>query len=365
MYEIDFLPVGEGEKGGDAISFRYSSDGENWFVGVIDGGSKASGQALCEHIQEFYGTNVVNIAISTHPDADHASGLVEVIENLEVRQLLMHRPWEHVNEIFPLVSDGRITPESLRTRLIEGFPFAWELEGKAQEKGVELLEPFSGEIDSSIIHILSPPREFYLRQLLNFRPITEITSDVDIGSTGGFSMLGELARRAIRWIAETWDSETLVDPADDATSAENNSSVVMMLNYDEKLSLFTGDAGVPALSQAVIKLVELGHQESTFKFVQIPHHGSKRNVGPTLLNGLIGNPVPFGSAPYFTAIVSAPKENNSKHPSKRVVNAFIRRGAKVVTTQGKPIQHFHETPNRGWSPAAPQPFYSQVEEDEG
>jgi hypothetical protein len=148
MYEIDFLPVGEGEKGGDAISFRYSSDGENWFVGVIDGGTKASGQALCEYIQEFYGTNVVNIAISTHPDADHASGLVEVIETMEVRQLLMHRPWEHVDEIFPLVSDGRITPESLRARLIEGFPFVWELEEKALEKGIGILDDLPPRIGS-------------------------------------------------------------------------------------------------------------------------------------------------------------------------------------------------------------------------
>lgn len=276
----------------------------------------------------------------------------------------MHRPWEHVDEIFPLVSDGRITPESLRARLIEGFPFAWELEEKALEKGIGILEPFSDDIDHSVIHILSPTREFYLRQLLNFRPITEITNEVTAEPTGMLSMLEKIARRAIRWIAETWDSETLVDPADDATSAENNSSVVMMLKYDEKLSLFTGDAGVPALREAVLKLIDLGHQETAFKFVQIPHHGSKRNVGPTILNELVGHPVPSGSGTHFSAVVSVPKENNSKHPSKRVVNAFIRRGGKVVATQGQLIQHFHETPDRGWSPATPQPFYSQVEEDE-
>jgi hypothetical protein len=36
-YEFDFLPVGEGEKSGDAICLRYSDDGcQTWTVGVID-----------------------------------------------------------------------------------------------------------------------------------------------------------------------------------------------------------------------------------------------------------------------------------------------------------------------------------------
>jgi len=366
MYELDFLPVGDGEKGGDAISFRHSSDGgENWFVGVIDGGTKSSGQSLCEHIEKYYQANVIDVVINTHPDGDHASGLIEVFDNYQVNQLLMHRPWEHVDEIFHLVSDGRITAESLRNRLIEGFHFAWEIEEKATEKGIAILEPFCGEINYPKFHILSPTRDFYLRQLLSFRPLAEIVEDVDRRLAGRISVLGEAVRKAIRWIAETWDVENLVDPPDDATTAENNSSVVTLFDLDGRLSLLTGDAGVPALRQATLRAVNLGYQLQTFKLVQVPHHGSKRNVGPALLNELIGNPIPREQEAHFSAIISAPKEDNPKHPSRRVVNAFTRRGAKVVATKGKTIQHYHQTPERDeWSSVDPLPFYSQVEEDE-
>ena len=53
-YEIDFLPVGDGEKGGDAIVFRYGNINSNrneQVVGVIDGGTKESGEKIVEHIK--------------------------------------------------------------------------------------------------------------------------------------------------------------------------------------------------------------------------------------------------------------------------------------------------------------------------
>ena len=54
-YEVDFLPVGEGEKSGDAISFRFGNllvDLAQQTVFVIDGGFKSSGQALVDHIRK-------------------------------------------------------------------------------------------------------------------------------------------------------------------------------------------------------------------------------------------------------------------------------------------------------------------------
>lgn len=54
-FEIDFLPVGEGERSGDAIAFRYGLPG-SYRVMVVDGGTKASGEKLVEHIRLHYGT---------------------------------------------------------------------------------------------------------------------------------------------------------------------------------------------------------------------------------------------------------------------------------------------------------------------
>ena len=52
-------------------------------------------------------------------------------------------------------------------------------------------------------------------------------------------------------VMETWGKETLQDPAEDATSSENNSSADHPDFWVQgKDLLFTGDAGVPALDRA-------------------------------------------------------------------------------------------------------------------
>ncbi|HLV39997.1 MBL fold metallo-hydrolase, partial [Xanthomarina sp.] len=79
--EIDFLAVGNGEKSGDAIAFRYGdfTDPNKQKVIVIDGGTKESGKELCTLIKSTYHTNTIDLVVCTHPDGDHASGLTEVL----------------------------------------------------------------------------------------------------------------------------------------------------------------------------------------------------------------------------------------------------------------------------------------------
>jgi hypothetical protein len=71
-YEIDFLPVGDGSKSGDAIALRYgnlaSGDPNQQMVIVIDGGYTDDGEALVELIKTHYNTDYVDVVVSTHPD---------------------------------------------------------------------------------------------------------------------------------------------------------------------------------------------------------------------------------------------------------------------------------------------------------
>lgn len=362
-YEIDFLPVGDGEKSGDAISLRYSSDGgSSWTIGVIDGGTQQSGEALCKHISKYYDTDKVDFVISTHPEQDHASGLSCVLDNLNVGKVLMHRPWEHVDEIYSLVADGRVSKESLRRRLIEGHPYAYAVEEKAIAKGISLIEPFT-DADHGIpnLTIVGPTKSYYLDCLVKFRSISEVTAVEDRSMLEVFRKTMEAA---VRWIAETWDDEQLVEPAEDAVSSENNSGVVSLFTFEDKKAFFTADVGVPGLSEAIANASSLGVTLSAFSFFQSPHHGSKRNVGPSLLDNLLGVKREQGSDSEYTAFISASKSGGPKHPSKRVVNALIRRGAKVIATQGSTIRHFTSgMPDRGWQKATPLPFYDNVEDE--
>ncbi len=366
-YEIDFLPVGDGSKSGDAICLRYSyDDGASWHVGIIDGGTQESGEKLCRHIEEYYKTNIIDFLICTHPDQDHAAGLSIVLDKLIVNKVLMHCPWDYVDQIFDAVNDARVTKQSLRQKLVDGHPYAYNVYKKAKEQEIQIYHPFSDNNDHGVpaLNIVGPSGDLYLRQVVNFRSIADVTEDLDEESDLLKSLL-KAAKKVANWISESWEEEKLADPEDDATSSENSSSVVAFFDFEGKKALFTADAGVLALDEAATKIEQLGYELQSFSFVQVPHHGSKRNIGPTVLSRLVGSPKLFGTDTTFTAFISAAKEGEPKHPNKKVVNAFNRRGAKVIATQGEKKYHFTSgTPDRGWSKADPLPFYSEVEEDD-
>ena len=99
---------------------------------------------------------------------------------------------------------------------------------------------------------------------------------------------------------------------------------------------------------------------SNLKFIQVPHHGSRRNVSPTVLDNLLGEK--GQEEKNKTAFISAGKESTT-HPRQSAVNAFIRRGCSVVTTKGSTKQHYSGTPEReGWSKAEPLKFQDRFQE---
>jgi beta-lactamase superfamily II metal-dependent hydrolase len=360
-YEIDFLPVGRGEKSGDAIALRFGNllNPHEQRVVVIDGGTKESGAALVRHIESFYKTGTVDAVICTHSDADHACGLTEVIENLSVSNLIMHQPWNHVADVDNLLRNAEMSGDSLRRHFKKSLDNAHELESLAKARGIPIFEPFAGvsAFDDSLL-VLGPSVEFYEDLLGSFRCAEELIERS--------SVLGKVLARAaeaVRWIAETWSSETLVEPDGSACSAENNSSAIVLLNYGDEKFLFTSDAGVAALASAADYYAAQGLDLASVNRMQVPHHGSKHNVGPSILDRIIG-PRKREETYSKTAVVSASIGAEPKHPSRRVINALHRRGAKVYPTQGRTIRIASKDapPRDGWGPVDPLPFYNQVEE---
>ena len=206
--------------------------------------------------------------------------------------------------------------------------------------------------------MLSPSVKFYEALLPHYVETPEAKEPV-----GVFEKFYEGAKEAVRWLQENWGIETLKDPEENKVNAENNSSVVLLLRVDGNQILFTGDAGVEALNEAIAKASSLGIDLSKVSRIQIPHHGSKHNVGPTILNYLIG-PKNNEEKKLKTVYISVPKEGDPKHPSRKVVNALKRRGADVYVTKGNTLHHWIDAPERaGWNSAVPLGFYNEVEED--
>jgi len=348
-FEIDYLPVGNGEKSGDAVALRFGNlagPRDQQTVMVIDGGTLDSGKQLVSTIKSHYGTDIVDSVIATHSDGDHVSGLKEVLDGLIVKELVMHQPWDHISSRSLANSS---TPGVVRASLDQ----AQTLEALAKIKGIPIVEPFAGMTGfNGRIVVLGPSREYYDELVPQFRPLS---TDRNQASTA----LERLLHASSHTLSSIRDSvyETLhIETLDDDTkhfSAENSSSVILLLIVNNKKILFTGDADSEALTQAAdYAEQQLGITLNDLHLLHVPHHGSKNNVGPTILNRIKAS----------KAQISA-SSNSPKHPSQRVINALIRRGASVYSTCGSGVMHHHNSsPRLNWGSASKLQFVENFDD---
>ena len=364
--EIEFLAVGEGSKAGDAIIVRYG-DVNAYQLMLIDGGHAETGDAIVAHLKKHFGANpMLEHVVLTHSDSDHASGLRTVLREVTVNNLWLHVPWLLAEEARDLFLDKRWTKEGLLRKVKSEYDIVSEIFELAGEANCKMFYPFAG---SSVgpFRVLSPSREVY-RYLL---PQFDRTPDADqqaiekanmwLGKENLAKRLFDMAKSAVQsWTKETWENERLRDGG--LTSASNESSVVLYGEFDNGRVLLTGDAGINGLTWAADQADALGLPLQAFGFVQIPHHGSRRNVGPSVLTRLLGDKQLEIDASRFAAFVSAPADDES-HPRRIVLNAFKRRGGRIIATQGTNKIHYGGFPKRaGYTDAEQLPFFTTVEE---
>jgi beta-lactamase superfamily II metal-dependent hydrolase len=343
--DLDFLQVGDGERSGDAIALRYGNQTTGYEVMIVDGGNKASGEELVSHVTGTYGTRTVQNVINTHPDGDHSSGLTEVLEHLDVKNLWMHRPWNYAAGLLDQFRDPRFTAGGLEARIREALDAAHELEKLALAKKIPIHEPFQGSGIGPFL-VLSPERDWYLHDLV---PNFARTPDAKQAVPGILSPLFKAVGEAALWVAEALNIETLDENGE--TSAQNESSVVLYGNFGGHGVLLTGDSGRIGLTRSILYTRTLGISLKGLNCVQVPHHGSRRNVSPSVLNEM--------TCQY--AIVSVSPKSTT-HPRRKVTNAFKRRGARVFKTDGVTLNHaINCTQRAGLRPATEIPFYDRVE----
>lgn len=354
-YEVDFLPVGDLSKGGDAIALRYGNlygPRDQQTVIVIDGGYRDDGEALVEHIDRYFETDDVDFVVSTHPDLDHISGLQVVLEEMTVGTLLMHVPEFH-DRALGSASTFEQKSASLGEYAAKSLAQSYNLYDLARRKRVEVREPFAGMHTNDGFRILGPTRDYYdelLREMQGGRSLA--------GSLSHKEALLKTSSGPIGVASEDLYTETLTEES--LTTASNNSSVISMLELDGRRLLFTGDAGEEALRPVVDQLRAEGVIPGRFKLVQIPHHGSRKNVTPKILDELLG---PATTEKRGSAFASVPRNNpEHKFPSKQTTNAFLRRGYPVVATAGSTKRSHQDAPDRGWSSASTIPFHDRVEQ---
>lgn len=348
LYEIDYFPVWLESRWWDAIMIQYGQDfknRDNYKVVIIDCWNKDAAEAMIAHLDSHFWTNKVDLLIATHLHSDHINWFSTLIENLEIWKIAMHQPWNYTNEIKKL-STTNIWAKKLETKIEKSLAWLADISEIAEKEDIEIFEPFAWEQIMEHMWLVWPSKDYYTSLLPSFWNIPVIPNET--------ASLAEKAYKAVKkvinWIKETLDMETesLSDDYED-TSAENNSSMIIYFQpTEDKKFLFTWDAWKEALNKA---LDGYGKYIENISFLDVPHHWSKRNLGPTILDKL--NPK--------TAYISCPAKWEPKHPSWKVVNALIRRWTDVhVVRWGRKLHH-----NTWWrwrESSSPEPFHDLVEE---
>ena len=362
-YEVDVIGVGKESKSGDAIALRWGNlrgERHEQKIVLIDGGFRETGQDVADHVKEYYGTTLVDAVVSTHPDQDHVTGLHVVLEKLAVGELWIHKPWEHNQGLAEKFLDGRMTDESIKRRLRESLDSAADLVSRAEGKRIRIVEPFSGTslYDQGEFRVLGPTRRFYEALIPEFDGMPRAKATM---ATWLSEVAGPVAR-AMKRFRSTWGVDALDD--EDTTSAKNNSSAITLLTVDHGHLLFTGDAGITALTHAADQLDAIRNGVE-LRLMQIPHHGSRRNVGPAILTRLLGGPLQEGKKRNTSAFASTATKGEPKHPRKAVINAFTHRGVSTNATRGNTLSYQYDAPNRqGWSAVEPEQYHWDYEDEE-
>lgn len=349
-FEVDFLPVGEGS--GDAIVVRYGDDNSGYYLHVVDGGRTETAETIIGHINQFYPGYHINHMVLSHADDDHATGLVGVMEKMEVKNLWMNRPWLYAPQILEHFH-GNFTLQGLIDNIKERHPYLVELERLANEKGTVIHEVFQGAQIGEFT-VLAPTRERYVNSIPDFgkTPTRYALEAAQDQRAGIFRSIVEAAKK---WLEEKWDMETLAENT--VTSASNESCVVQYGVLNGKGVLLTADVGPIGLSEAAQYHGQLGLVNPTF--VQVPHHGSRHNVTPTVLDAWLG-PKQQQETKLGTAFCSV-GSNKDDYPRGQVKNAFMRRGFPVYCTRTKMISYYNGPGHPNMVAIAAETFANEVE----
>ena len=347
-YELRFFRVGTSSKGGDAILLRIIDEYQNSKIVVIDGGYKETGEAIIDYLSSI-GITTIDLVINTHPDIDHISGLIRMFEedSLTIRKLIMNRPWRDSNLTAGYFNDGRITDNSVNKLMTEAFKYAYKLEQVARKKIGEsnIIHPVVGNTYFDCLTILAPSTQLYRSKLLES---DKTPTTVDNRATSTFS--GTMSK-----LVHYYKGQMVLLWEDEDTSPINETSIVSLLCLPDRHYLLTADAGRTCIDEALkYKSRNVSISYKPIHVLQLPHHGSRKNISPALIERI-------DASDY---IISCPPEGlNTHHPSRRMVNMVLEKKplARIFSTADCGSFIFHYNLPIQATPQAPMVSFDLIE----
>jgi beta-lactamase superfamily II metal-dependent hydrolase len=333
---IDMLSVGDA----DAFIIWAKHKNRDYII-FIDGGKEGDGDDIISHYRknimphvETWRSQPEIIIINTHPHNDHVKGLPFIVNYFKGRisRVYMNNPVQFMsNESIDLLETNYRKvrgQDTALTRLYDSLLEGQELQNLITSFNIPIYHAFSdyglyGQ-DNEMFRFLGPSSSYY-QELINRFSSQEV--------------INELTNRAIpqpKLILENIEVQkpcTVVDQADD-TSAENLSSVITQFTTSSGIKyLFTGDAGVESFQNAKSN----GFSIADNHYVQLPHHGSRRNVNSAII-------CEFSPQVFFVSAAG-----NAKHPRKAVI-ACIKKNTNAIVYSTHKTNNFRVRSNVGVFP---------------
>jgi len=234
---------------------------------LIDGGPDNKVLGCLSSYMPFWDREI-EVIILTHPQADHYTGLISVIERYKVGNILANS-----------LDSGNQSYEVLKKSILS--------------HGVDVVNPVAGmgiRYNMIYIDILHPTERFLAENLA----IKE----------GDFAYL---------------NTQPNVLGASDSKLDPNEFSIVALMRFGSFKFLFTGDTSARVLDTLGTTLSENG--ESSINYIKIPHHGSKTALSEEFYNSI---DIDMAAIPVG--------RNSYGHPNEEILKLLKDKGIKVYRT---------------------------------
>jgi len=341
-FEIDMLSLGDA----DCILVSRWENGTVTRV-LIDGG-KISDPPKIKAFLQSQGVYYIDHVVCSHPHDDHIGGLTDLLldRSLNFGKVWFQNPMRFFDmakvslriEVSKMLSNST-TETNQYESISKAFQNSENLLAVLSRRGIAYEEPFQGKQIAFLT--VCGPEESYLRELyLNYQNGSKLSAIVN-------NLKFQELEDKLDALLEKHNVLEEVNSLDDnpQTDPINNTCTVLVAEFNGKFYLFTADVGVEGLNNALDYLGSF-FSLGDCRWIQIPHHGSRRNINSKIIS-LLKPPLAYVSA-----------AGNRKHPRRAVVNAFKKVGTRVYSTHypngGSLYHHRGDVPARkGYVSATP------------
>ena len=304
--ELEMLNLGDA----DCILLSAVINGYTERV-LIDGGNTGDTNIVAAFLLSR-GIRHIDHLVATHTHDDHVGGLVRLVQDRRFTfgTAWLHLPWDHIDirTVLLVLKSGDGQDIKIAKKFLSGLQTTYALTKEIERRGdIAIAQPFQDDAIGPLI-VCSPTIEFYRTKLCEFADLDRVK---EINATHlRYSLQESVSIASGRTEEEVYGlmENPVADP-------ENEASIVTSFSCNGRVGLLTADAGVDALGLAIQK-----HGLERIDFMQIPHHGSRRNITERLIQHF---------APRIAFVSAA---GNGKHPRRSVVYAFQRAGTAAYST---------------------------------